>query len=198
MLYQQPYIYMVTALLHTLQDEVEAFYALCWIMISLGWREHFIQPFPRQQKIVGELQNCIRLSMPRLAEQLNADGEFMGKVILETLYDFVFQNIGFCGEAAGLPLEIAQRLFELVIFEGYGDESLSRVIIYMLLITEERCLQLDAPNRFRYIAHGRFITDVFSERELFASFVSLVAEDVHAIIAEERMLSVMENQGTIS
>ena len=59
----------------------------------------------------------------------------MLRMAVETLYDFVFQNIGICGEEAGLSVEVSRRVFELVIFEGYGDESLSRCIVYMLMIT---------------------------------------------------------------
>jgi len=33
-------------------------------MITLGWREHFIEPFPRQDKIVTEIFNYITFSMP--------------------------------------------------------------------------------------------------------------------------------------
>ena len=62
------------------------------------------------------------------------------QVTLDTLYDYVFQNIGFCGET-GMPLEVARRIFEIVIFEGYGDESLSRAILYMLMLVEDKVLQ---------------------------------------------------------
>jgi len=40
-------------------------------------------------------------------------------------------------------MEVARRVFELVIFEGYGDESLQRAIIYMLMITESKVLPMD-------------------------------------------------------
>ena len=104
---------------------------------------------------------------------------------VETLYDFVFQNIGICGEDAGLPVEVSRRLFELVIFEGYGDESLSRCIVYMLMITQEKSLPMDAGNRFRYIGHGKFIADCFEDQDLYKSLMDLVRADLESIIQEE-------------
>ena len=45
--YKQAYVYMTTLLFNYLHEEEDVFYALSWIMITLGWREHFIEPFPR-------------------------------------------------------------------------------------------------------------------------------------------------------
>lgn len=45
--YKQAYVYITTLLFHYLHEEEDVFYALCWIMITLGWREHFVEPFPR-------------------------------------------------------------------------------------------------------------------------------------------------------
>ena len=133
--YKQAYVYITTLLFHYLHEEEDVFYSLCWIMITMGWREHFIEPFPRQNIIATEICNYITLSLPKLSRKFEEDGSFMLRMAVETLYDFVFQNIGICGEAAGLPVEVSRRLFELVIFEGYGDDSLSRAILYMLMIT---------------------------------------------------------------
>jgi len=58
-------------------------------------------------------------------------------------------------------MEVARRVFELVIFEGYGDESLSRAIVYMLMITESKVLPMNSGDRFRYIGHGKFIAECF-------------------------------------
>jgi len=85
----------------------------------------------------------------------------MLRMAVETLYDFVFQNIAICGENAGLPVEVSRRVFELVIFEGYGDDSLSRCIVYMLMIMQDNVLAMDMGARFRYIGHGKFIGDCF-------------------------------------
>ena len=165
--YKQAYVYITTLLFHYLHNEIDVFYALCWIMITLNWREHFIAPFPRQNIIATELCNYITFSLPKLANKFEEDGSIMLRMAIETLYDFVFQNIGICGEDAGLPVEVSRRLFELVIFEGYGDESLSRCIVYMLMITQDKSLPMDAGDRFRYIGHGKFIADCFQERDLF-------------------------------
>ena len=165
--YKQAYVYITTLLFHYLHNEIDVFYALCWIMITLNWREHFIAPFPRQNIIATELCNYITFSLPKLATKFEEDGCIMLRMAIETLYDFVFQNIGICGELAGLPVEVSRRLFELVIFEGYGDESLSRCIVYMLMITQDKSLPMNAGDRFRYIGHGKFIADCFQERHLF-------------------------------
>lgn len=119
--YKQAYVYITTLLFHYLHDEEDVFYSLCWIMITLGWREHFIEPYPRQNIIVTELCNYITFSLPQLAGRFQDDGALMMRMAVETLYDFVFQNISISGEHAGLPVEVSRRVFEMVIFEGYGD-----------------------------------------------------------------------------
>ena len=74
-------------------------------------------------------------SLPQIAKKFEEDGALMLRMAIETLYDFVFQNIAIGGERAALPVEVSRRVFELVIFEGFGDDSLSRAIVYMLMIT---------------------------------------------------------------
>lgn len=132
--YKQGYVFIVTLLFHYLHAEEDVFYALCYIMISLGWRAHYVPPYPKMEIITQELKNYITFSLPKLAKKFEADGSLMLQMALETLYDFVFPNITVAGEMAGLPVEVSRRVFELVIFDGYGDESLSRMIIYMLMI----------------------------------------------------------------
>ena len=68
-----------------------------------------------------ELVNYITFSLPEVHRKYEEDGELMLRMAVETMYDFVFQNICICGEQAGLPIEFSRRVFELVIFEGYGD-----------------------------------------------------------------------------
>ena len=97
---------------------------------------------------------------------------------METLYDFVFVNITVAGENAGLPAEVSRRVFELVIFEGYGDSSLSRCIVYMLMITQERSLPMSSGDRFKYIAHGKFVEDCFKEEKLFLKLFDLIRADL--------------------
>ena len=96
--YKQAYVYIAVILFHYLHDEVDVFYGLCWIMITLGWREHFIEPFPRQNIIVTELVNYITFSLPEVYRKYEEDGELMLRMAVETMYDFVFQNICICGE----------------------------------------------------------------------------------------------------
>ena len=89
------------------------------------------------------------------------------------------------GENAGLPVEVSRRVFELVIFESYGDESLSRMIVYMLMITEKEVLALDAGDRFRYIAHGRFIADCILDQERFNQLAEFLRFDLEQVLIEE-------------
>jgi len=96
---------------------------------------------------------------------------------LETLYDFTYPNITVAGEQAGLPVEVSRRVLELVIFEGFGDESLSRMIVYMLMINQEKVLELDAGARFRYIGHGKFIEECFRDKDLFRKLSDLLRTD---------------------
>ncbi len=62
--YKQAYVFVVTLLFHYLHEEEDVFYALCRIMVTLGWREHFIEPYPRVAQISTELQNYITFSLP--------------------------------------------------------------------------------------------------------------------------------------
>ena len=72
--YKQAYVFITTLLFNYLHDECDVFFALCRIMITLGWHEHHIEPFPRQKIITAELKNYITFSLPDLACQLNKDG----------------------------------------------------------------------------------------------------------------------------
>jgi len=76
-LYKQGYVFVVTLLFHYLHAEEDVFYALCHIMISLGWRSHFVPPYPRMEIITQELKNYITFSLPRLAKKFEEDGSFM-------------------------------------------------------------------------------------------------------------------------
>ena len=184
--YKQAYVFITTLLFSYLHDECDVFYALCRIMITLGWREHHIEPFPRQKIITMELKNYITFSLPELAAQLNKDGMFILSLAVETLYDFVFVNISVAGESAGLPAEVSRRVLELVIFEGYGDSSLSRCIVYMLMITQERSLPMTPGERFKYIAHGKFVEDCFQEEGLFLKLFDLIRTDLEQVLLLEQ------------
>ena len=94
------------------------------------------------------------------------------------MYGFAFCNITVAGEDAGLPVEVSRRVLELVIFESYGDESLSRMILYMLMITEETVLALGANYRWKYIAHGQFIADCILNKERFEQLAELIRIDL--------------------
>ena len=74
---------------------------------------------------------------------------------------------------------------ELVIFEGYGDESFTRCIVYMLILTQDRCLEFDAGDRFRYIGHGKFIADCFLDRGLFLRLTDMIRADLEWVLLEE-------------
>ena len=183
--YKQGYVFVVTLLFHYLHAEEDVFFALCYIMNSLGWRNHFIEPYPRMEVITTELRHYITFSLPRLAKKFEEDGPLMLQIALETLYDFIFPNITVAGEQAGLPFEVSRRVFELVIFEGFGDESLSRMLVYILMIEQEKVLEMSGGDRFRYIGHGRFIQDCFLDEELFTKLINLLRIDQENMIREE-------------
>jgi len=73
----------------------------------------------------------------------------------------------------------------LVIFEGFGDDSLSRMLVYILMIEQEKVLQMSGGDRFRYIGHGRFIADCFLDEELFTKLIDLLRIDQEQMIREE-------------
>ena len=62
--FKQGYIFMITLLFHYLHDEEDVFFAFCRIMVTLGWREHFIEPYPKFDQFSAELLNYIALSLP--------------------------------------------------------------------------------------------------------------------------------------
>ena len=76
---------------------------------------------------------------------------------IKTLYDYIISNCCFSGEQSGLPVEVAQRLFELVVFDGIGDNSLANIIVLMLMICHDKVIVMDMATRFDYIGHGKFI-----------------------------------------
>ena len=119
----------------------------------------------------------------------------MMRMAIETLYDYVVQNIGFCGQETGLPFEVSRRIFELVIFESYGDDSLSRALVYMLMIMEERVLGMDSADRFRYIGHGRFISDCFQDRHSFRKLRDYLRDDLKHVMEEETRMSIASQGG---
>ena len=80
---------------------------------------------------------------------------------------------------------MSRRVLELVIFEGYGDASLSRMVVYMLMITEQEVLALDSGDRFRYIAHGRFIADCILDKDRFNQLAELIRIDLEQVLLDE-------------
>ena len=86
---------------------------------------------------------------------------------MNTLYSYIISNCCFAGESNGLPVEVARRVFELVVFDGAGDSSLSNIIVLTLAILPEKICSLDCAERFHYVGHGVFLQDVFTDRDLF-------------------------------
>lgn len=41
--YQQQIVYITVMLLNYIKNEEDAFYALCWVMITLEWRDNFLE-----------------------------------------------------------------------------------------------------------------------------------------------------------
>ena len=126
--YAQGYPFIVTMLLHYISNEEDVFFCLLKIMGNLNWRQHFLKPY-RQPDIVNELHELISLYIPDLCTQLEQDG--MKDSLLNNLYNYTIPSMCTGGY---IPIEISARVFELVIFEDYGDVTLVRLIIYMLMI----------------------------------------------------------------
>ena len=45
--YHQPYIFIASALLHYCESEEMAFFCMCYFMVTLNWRDHFLKPYLR-------------------------------------------------------------------------------------------------------------------------------------------------------
>ena len=102
--------------------------------------------------------------------------------IIENLYNYVIFSLC-CSEHT--PLDVSVRVFEIVIFEGFGDVSLVRLILYMLMITEENIIQLeDAGERFKYLLKGKYIEDCVKNK----AYWNYLARD----FLEVDMLSTLE------
>ena len=131
-------MFIASALLNYCETEELAFFCMCYFMVTLNWREHFIEPYTRSKNMIQEQCNFIVLSLPELNQCFQQDGEGMLFATMKTLYDYLISNCSFSGEKSGLPIEISRRVFEFVVFDGVGDSSLSNIIILMLIICKDR------------------------------------------------------------
>ena len=141
-------------LLHYISSEEDVFFCLLKIMGDLNWRQHFLKPY-RQPDIVKELHELISLSIPNVYTKLEQDG--LLDSLLNNLYNYAMPSMCTGGY---IPIEISARIFELIAFEDYGDVTLVRLIIYMLMIQEKKILSFEEESeRFKYISHGQFIVE---------------------------------------
>ena len=70
-------------------------------------------------------------------------------MIMENFYNYSIFSLC-CNEH--IPIDVAVRVFEVVIFEGLGDVSLVRLMIYMLMIMEDEIMEIeDGGDRFKYL-----------------------------------------------
>ena len=137
------------------KNEEDVFYCLVRVMHELNWRDHYLKPYTRMPFIVKELDGLMSLHLPELHAKFDEEG--MLGVVIENLYNYVIFSI--CASEF-IPVDVTVRIFEIVIFEGLGDASLVRLILYMLMIQEEDIMKIeDSCDRFRYVAHGKFIVD---------------------------------------
>ena len=142
--------------------------------------------------IVKELGGLIGLHLPELYAKLDEEeGEL--NMIIETLY-----NYGIFAICAGdkIPIDVTVRVFEIVIFEGLGDISLVRLLLYMLMIQEEDIMKIDdCGERFRYVAHGKFIVDCFQNKAYFNFLVKEYLEvDLLQFMEDERELNELKEK----
>ena len=111
------------------KTEEDVFYCLHRIMHGLNWREHYLPPYSKQKLILEELTDLVLKHIPELYAKLDEEGYL--EITMYNLYNFCMMSI--CG-GENFPVDVTARIFELVIFEGLGDASLVRLIIYMLMI----------------------------------------------------------------
>ena len=78
--------------------------------------------------------NFITLGMPKISDAFEKDGEGMLEMTMSTLSNYVVSNCCFGGEQSALPFEVSRRVFEIVVFDGVGDQSLEN-LIYLALMT---------------------------------------------------------------
>ena len=84
-----------------------------------------------------------------------------------------------------IPVEISARIFELIAFEEYGDATLVKLIIYMLMIKQNKILSIkEECERFKYISHGQFIIDCIGTEETWDQLIKEYIE-VDLIFVEE-------------
>ena len=87
---------------------------------------------------------------------------------MQNLYVSVLQNLGFTGQEGLLSMDSAMMLFGYFIFNNDEENhAVNALIIYALQICEEEILEMEAFECFRYIGHGRFIEDCFSQPARF-------------------------------
>ena len=116
-------------------------------MHSLNWREHYLKPFSRGPYLVKEIDSLIQFHIPALYAKIESEG--LKEIIMENFYNYTIFSLC-CNEH--IPIDVTMRIFEVVIFEGLGDVSLVRLILYMLMIMEEDIMQIeDGADRFKYL-----------------------------------------------
>ena len=85
--------------------------------------------------------------MPSLYAKLEVEG--LKDMIMENFYNYTIFSLC-CNEH--IPIDVTVRVVEVVIFEGLGDVSLVRLILYMLMIMEEDIMKIeDGGDRFKYL-----------------------------------------------
>ena len=206
--YQQGYPNIVTLLLHHIspeptteveqmtkvfsKSEEDVFYCLMRVMHDLNWRDHFLPPWARMPFIVKELRGLIGLHLPELYAKFEEEDDML-EMVIENLYSY-----GIFSLCAGekIPIDVTVRVFEVVIFEGLGDISLVRLLLYMLMIQEEDIMKIeDSGERFRYVAHGKFIVDCFQNKAYFNFLVKEYLEvDLLQFMEDERELNELKEK----
>ena len=91
-------------------------------------------------------------------------------------------------------MEVSRRVFELVVFDGIGDSSLSNIIILMLMTCEDKVVKMDMATRFHYIGHGNFIKEIFEDEKLFKQLFSKLKHDCDMLVSDEMAMSRMTVQ----
>ena len=112
---------------------------------------------------------------PDLYERMDADGfGRAGMDVWENLYSYTIYSMCF---GAHIPVSVSTRVLDWIIFLDNEDHSLVCLIVYMLKICEGKIMGLtDKHDRFRYVSHGKFITECIENQTNFDELVSYYLE----------------------
>lgn len=133
--FDQGYCYIVAGLLYYLDDEVEVFFCLKSLMDNHNWRQHYkLDDNKRREIKIKQYSEEMKDKIPNLHKLIVSDPIF-GELTIQNLYDNTLYN---CCFHPKMPITMSALIFEWVIFDACEDNSLIILIVYMLLVCQEK------------------------------------------------------------